>query len=295
MWVQKVSGGGVDSLAYAPDGRTLYTLTGGRGVTAWDVATRTGTSVVTAADCSLERIGQFRVAGGGQYLILVSSENWFVWGCQTRSVVAALRPSPLFYIAGFDPEGTTCVRVGSGGAERWDFVTQQPVAQIGRWQLSEPLRYVELAPDLRRAALVTLKGAVYLADLADTQPPAKLTLPEPVHNIGVRFSPDGGTLAVLYHRLMYLWDVPSLKVRAKARWADPNPDWKLSFHPTARLFAALNKDKAFTLYSLDTGDPVRALDFALGRSVHCACFAPDGLTCAVGGSNKQFAVFDVDL
>ena len=45
-----------------------------------------------------------------------------------------------------------------------------------------------------------------------------------------------------------------------------------------------------------TAEPDRAsLDFALGKYVTCAAFSPDGLTCAVGGSNKQFAVFDVDI
>ena len=61
------------------------------------------------------------------------------------------------------------------------------------------------------------------------------------------------------------------------------------------MFAALNADKVLTLFGLDTGDPIRSLDFALGRSVRCVAFSPDGLTCAVGGSNKRFAVFDVDL
>jgi hypothetical protein len=40
---------------------------------------------------------------------------------------------------------------------------------------------------------------------------------------------------------------------------------------------------------------VRSFDFEQGSRVRCACFAPDGLTCAVGGSNGRFTVFDVDL
>ena len=32
-----------------------------------------------------------------------------------------------------------------------------------------------------------------------------------------------------------------------------------------------------------------------GGGVDAVAFAPDGLTRAVGGSNKQFAVFDVDM
>jgi hypothetical protein len=29
--------------------------------------------------------------------------------------------------------------------------------------------------------------------------------------------------------------------------------------------------------------------------MHTVAFSPDGLMCAVGGSERQFAVFDVDL
>jgi hypothetical protein len=60
-----------------------------------------------------------------------------------------------------------------------------------------------------------------------------------------------------------------------------------------------------SLVSLETGEELRTLDFDAGKPppqqslrfspVTCAAFSPDGLTCAVGGSNKQFAVFDVDV
>ena len=93
---------------------------------------------------------------------------------------------------------------------------------------------------------------------------------------------------------MQVWDVPSRSVRAE-HVTGVQTDKVLAFHPTAPLFASLNPNKELTLFSLETGAPVRSLDFALGRFVQCVAFAPDGLTCAVGGSNRQFAVFDVDV
>jgi hypothetical protein len=67
-------------------------------------------------------------------------------------------------------------------------------------------------------------------------------------------------------------------------------------HPALPIIATRNAESHITLFSLDTGEPLRALDFAVGTStVRCVRFSPDGLTCAAGGSNKQFAVFDVDL
>jgi hypothetical protein len=68
----------------------------------------------------------------------------------------------------------------------------------------------------------------------------------------------------------------------------------IAFHPTAPMFAAVKSRRELTLFRLDTGEIVRSFDFGIGF-VESVCFSPDGLTCAVGGSNKQFAVFDVDL
>ncbi len=68
-----------------------------------------------------------------------------------------------------------------------------------------------------------------------------------------------------------------------------------AFNPALPVFAGLNAKKTLTLFSTETGEAIRSLDFALGKNVKCLCFSPDGLTCAVAGSNKQFAVFDVDL
>lgn len=44
-----------------------------------------------------------------------------------------------------------------------------------------------------------------------------------------------------------------------------------------------------------TGGRFLVIRFAVGKRVTCAAFSPDGLTCVVGRSNKQFAVFDIDV
>jgi hypothetical protein len=83
------------------------------------------------------------------------------------------------------------------------------------------------------------------------------------------------------------------------------PYWMLAFHPTVPVVALRRRDGLLSLVSLETGEELRTLDFDAGKQppqqsprfspVICAAFSPDGLTCAVGGSNKQFAVFDVDV
>ena len=291
MWTQKVPGGGVVALAYAPDGRTLYVLSGSQYITAWDTVSRTGTPVAFAELTA--PVTRLATSGAGRYL-LAHSVHWAVWDTESRVAVATVRSWRLDSLA-FEANTATFLRFGKSDVRRWDLLTQQPLEVVAQWQVPEPVRGAELSPDLRRVAVIAMKGNVYVGDAAGAGPLAKLSLPEPIHNgIGVRFSPDGEALAVLHHKLMYLWNMANNRVRARALWSDPAPEWKLTFHPTAPVFAALDPQQNLALFSLHTGDPIRSFNFKIGR-VQCVAFAPDGLTCAVGGSNKQFAVFDVDV
>ncbi|HJZ60123.1 MAG TPA: hypothetical protein VKE74_34595 [Gemmataceae bacterium] len=108
----------------------------------------------------------------------------------------------------------------------------------------------------------------------------------------IQFSPDGDTLVLFAGDRAQLWDVSSQSVCVGQIVCSHSV---FAFHPTAPVFASLNPDRVLTLFGLQTGQPIRSLDFALGRAVRCVAFAPDGLTCAVGGSNKKFVVFDVDV
>ncbi|QJW96372.1 WD40 repeat domain-containing protein [Frigoriglobus tundricola] len=67
----------------------------------------------------------------------------------------------------------------------------------------------------------------------------------------------------------------------------------LTFHPNGELLALTDGTGDVALWNTTTGDRVGAWNWRIGR-VRGVAFAPDGLTCAVGGFGR-FAVFDVDL
>jgi WD40 repeat protein len=110
----------------------------------------------------------------------------------------------------------------------------------------------------------------------------------------LQFAPDGSRVACILDNHIQMRTFPDFSLRYELTrcWGTTHT---FAFHPTAPIFAALNRDGVLTLYNLETGEVSRSMDFALGRNVKCVTFAPDGLTCAVGGSNSQFAVFDVDV
>ena len=72
MWIQKVAG--VTHLAYAPDGRTLYTLASNGALTAWDIAAQTHRKVasISAWSIPIER-GIYPLADGQRIVSLDSA------------------------------------------------------------------------------------------------------------------------------------------------------------------------------------------------------------------------------
>jgi WD40 repeat protein len=316
MWIQKLRGG-VQHLAYSLDGRFLYTLDTGGVLTIWDVATHTGMPTATAMYCRGNYPRGLHPLADGRILIrnerfpvievdgdFVSTQ--FVLIDQSGNVSASDGPPGLnnafaqinrhgrtYYL---DPTQRTILGCDLGSR------TPKPVftppdgeglpTRISRFDWSND--GTSLVVMFGGGPLVvferTAGGKSYDATPIEGEPLA----------IRVCMSPDGKTVIVFSGRgignflRFSLWDVPTRSVRV--RGVECSLPWGLfAFNPVYPLFALCQQDGTLAIWDTDDGRPVRSLDFALGRSVRSAAFSPDGLTCAVGGSNKQFAVFDVDM
>src|SRR5687767_461179 len=79
MWVQKVGGGGVEHVAFAPDGRTLYTCDRGGWVTAWDVAARTHDRLFQLDHAERCNTRPIFFVDGGRYLVVPTYGYARVW------------------------------------------------------------------------------------------------------------------------------------------------------------------------------------------------------------------------
>lgn len=302
MWIQKVPGGGVQHLAYAPDGRTLYTLDTSGSLTVWYLASRTARQFWDArwmAHASPR--GLYPLTNNW---LVIRTARFFILDPATGSVQAEAFPEGLshYEYAQVRPDGRVYYLARTRRAVMgWDLETNLPqpgfaVSESAR--VIETVQNFELSPDGRSVAVVFQDGGpVVLFNLTEENQLQDLVPVTDVRRVyRAKFSPDGRTLAVFanYPDRVTLWDVSSRTARV-ANIECCMDSGLFAFHPTAPMFATLNKEKVLTLFSLTTGEPIRSLDFALGKRVTCVAFAPDGLTCAVGGSNKQFAVFDVDV
>jgi WD40 repeat protein len=168
----------------------------------------------------------------------------------------------------------------------WDMARQKRGPVLVRWP--EPVRDTwrnafRLSADGRTLAVAAKRGQVIFRDVPSGAEIGRM----PPRNDWVAatfLSPDGRTLCSASPRWR-LWDVPAGTVRCDL-WPHP-----LAFHPTAPV-CAVSLHAGLALVRVQTGEAIRSFDFGLGEARYVS-FSPDGLTCAVGGSNKRFAVFDV--
>jgi WD40 repeat protein len=94
------------------------------------------------------------------------------------------------------------------------------------------------------------------------------------------------------------WDLPGLTRRWEAEFEVLREiPIAVAVHPAGRLVAVATRTRAWetAVHFLDgaTGRRVGRYQWPVGK-VRCLAFAPDGLTCAAGGSDRRFVVWDVD-
>jgi WD40 repeat protein len=295
MWVQKVPGGGVRSATYSPDGATLYTLDTSGWITSWDVASRTGRKLVYRSNLAYVS-RTIRVTPDGQRLVALA-RPLSVWDIAAAQLLTG--GDPVHQFEWFPTDLSADGRMfgyypNSGVIGGWNLLTDKPEPDRALPESTFSIWHFERSPDGRWAVAVGYHHARVFAWADDPVLPGPLVQP---FGIGghAHFAPDSRTVAGASDRSSgaALYDL--MEGRMRVEHVPCIMDNRFTFNPVLPVFAAVDRNDVLTVWRSDTGEPVRALDFALGRRVRCVAFSPDGLTCAVGGSNKQFAVFDVDL
>lgn len=292
MWVQDLPGGAqVTALTYSPDGRTLYTGDMEGRVIAWDVAARTGTELYRRAEPPTGNRGvhHFWPTRDGRLLFT-----------DDRTLMDALPPGagPVLQ-ARFGSWGWWKLPLPDGRR----MTSVEPEWKVGLWDLATGARLI--VP----GALGDARGITFHALLADgntfltygagdelalwdfaTGEKVGALTPSKGGIKPAALSADTNTLAVGRTMELWVYDVPSRSLRHRLKAA--RAFRVLAFHPDGRRAASAATDSAVTLWDVAAGAEAARYDWGI-RKPACLAFAPDGLTCAVGGS-KRFAVFDVD-
>lgn len=298
MWHQRVPGGGVEGVVFAPDGRMFYTADAGGTFIVWDAKSKSFRKLFRLSH------SRFRPPPGWNFthftankglLLVVRVTPLVIWDIKNDTEYA--RPSIMSESV---PDlrampGNDAMLVFISDARRsivtWDCAACKPGPVYDGWTKTAPLRSFDVAPNARTAALLDMFGLVVLFDLETRQELTRFSCPYGTER--VRFSPDGTTLVVVGGKGVQLWDVPSRKARVEEVKLH-SPSTTFAFHPKSPDFAALNPDRVLAFFNLQTGQPARVMEHILPRYAQCVTFSPDGTRCVVGGSNKQFIAFDVE-
>lgn len=302
MWIGTVARGGVELLAFAPDGRHLYTRAAA-DITAWDLAARTPTKLGLAEYFATN--GGLAPSPDGRHLVVThAAERLDVydlterrWASQQKlNLWSVWQPT---FVNGGDILLTVEQTHNAEhvlAARRWPSLDLIPLTLPRPTEIAA-VRWADIAADPtsnRLVATVRFDDANHLAVFGPGFPDTAVvrTISGAAAN-GWRLvvSPGGASAAVARNSRVAAIDLDTGATRFDVRVSKTDVN-RLAYHPAGRLLAAAANDGKVYFLDAATGQTLRAFDWPIGK-VRSVAFSPDGCVCAAGGV-KALAVWDVD-
>ena len=307
--------GGVNAIAFSPDGTKIASGSDDRTVKVWDVAT--GGNIATL-EGHTSWINSVAFSPDGMKIASGSRDQTIkLWDVSTGETIATLEghTGSVNTIA-FSSDGTLVSGSDDFTVKLWDVSTQTNIATLEEhW---DEVKSVVFSPDGKILASGADNGTLKLWNVATRETIATYRY---VTVNSIAFSPDGSTFAVATNNHVKLWDVATgKKVATVEEYGgisgsvafSPNGTtlaiekgdtvklWEIAtqnisilshtrriksvaFSPNGAILAS-GSEGVVELWDVSTRTNIASLEGRLG-TIHSVVFSPDGTTIAGAGSN----------
>jgi len=280
--------GGVHSVAFSPDGKTVASGSADQTVKLWDVGTGQQRASLLGHTGSVTSVA---FSPDGKTLATGSYDRTVrLWSVATAKTQATLHGHANWVMSvAFSPDGET-LATGSEDAtvKLWDLRTKQERATLKGH--TGPVRSAAFSPDGKMLASGggdwNKPGEVKLWDVATGQ--ERMTLKGHAGSLlSVAFSPNGKTLATSTRgtdKTVKLWDVATGRDQASLHGLTAAV-WLVAFSPDGTTLASAGADGTVKLWDVATGR-MRATLTGHKGTISSVAFSPDGKTLATGSSDS---------
>jgi WD40 repeat protein/serine/threonine protein kinase/Tfp pilus assembly protein PilF len=271
--------GGVASVAFSPDGKSLVSLGAGHR-RVWDPTSGRETSHFPAA--SHGRACLAISPDGAKLLTSGLPDGGFeVWSASGIRERILGDHTGLVTDLAISPDGGAAATVSNNGSVVvWDLATHRTrwSTKLGGW-----LTAVAFSPDGQNLAVGAQFGVVKLLDPSTGKDRATVQRFElaVTYTWSLAFSPDGKVLATGEREgIVRLWEPATGRLRAALR-GHTDSVWCVGFSPDGKTLASASADRTVRLWDVSTGQERMTLR-GHRDGVTSVVFAPDGMCLATG-------------